>query len=153
MVREAIISDLEELKKLFYDTITVVCAKDYTEKQIKVWRKSVDHHDRWMRLLQEQYVLLVELDNMPIGFISLRKDGYLDFLYVHKDFQGRNIAKLLVQKIEDKAVEWGLNELTSDVSITAKPFFENKGFQVVQAQVVQREGVELKNFKMYKIIK
>lgn len=41
-------------------------------------------------------------------------------------------------------------QIEADVSITAKQFFERKGFEVVQQQTVVRQGVELTNFKMKK---
>ena len=42
--------------------------------------------------------------------------------------------------------------LTSDVSKTARPFFEKVGFEVIKKQTVVRQGVELTNFKMKKKI-
>ena len=39
-----------------------------------------------------------------------------------------------------------------DASITARPFFEARGFQVVAAQSVVRRGQRLTNFRMEKFI-
>ncbi len=40
--------------------------------------------------------------------------------------------------------------ITTYSSITAKPFFEKRGYQVIKSQEVERFGVKLKNFKMIK---
>jgi putative acetyltransferase len=40
----------------------------------------------------------------------------------------------------------------AEVSITAKPFFEKSGFRVVTQQTIVRNGVELINFKMERIV-
>lgn len=39
----------------------------------------------------------------------------------------------------------------AEVSITAKPFFEAKGFKVVKQQIVDIKGVKLTNFIMENI--
>jgi len=41
-----------------------------------------------------------------------------------------------------------VRRLVSDVSITARPFFERAGFRLVEAQEVERQGVRLQNFRM-----
>ncbi|RAZ31327.1 hypothetical protein [Microbacterium sp. SMR1] len=43
-------------------------------------------------------------------------------------------------------------ELTSDVSIAARPFFESVGFRVVREQHPVKEGVELTNYRMRKVL-
>lgn len=39
-------------------------------------------------------------------------------------------------------------ELTADVSITARPFFEKVGFRIVNRQTVVKQDIELMNYKM-----
>ncbi|MBS7337450.1 MAG: GNAT family N-acetyltransferase, partial [Thermoguttaceae bacterium] len=40
--------------------------------------------------------------------------------------------------------------ITTCASITAKPFFEGRGFRVVKRQEVERQGIRLVNFVMVK---
>ena len=40
----------------------------------------------------------------------------------------------------------------AEVSVNAKPFFINRGFEVIKEQVVHRNGVDLINFLMEKKI-
>jgi putative acetyltransferase len=42
----------------------------------------------------------------------------------------------------------GIRHVRSEVSITARPFFESIGFRVLRQQVVERRGVSLRNFRM-----
>jgi putative acetyltransferase len=83
----------------------------------------------------------------------LTYDGYLDRLFVHKDFQGQGIASALVDMLESEAKKLNLLEITTDSSITAKPFFKHKGYNIVRSHIVERKGVKLTNFKMRKKIK
>jgi putative acetyltransferase len=41
-----------------------------------------------------------------------------------------------------------MDGLWSDVSITAKPFFERQGFVVIKQQTVNLRGVDLDNYLM-----
>ena len=74
-------------------------------------------------------------------------------LYIHKDYQRQGIAIALTNIIENEAVLYGISELTTDVSITAKPFFEKKGYEVIRKQSVERKGQLLTNYKMRKELK
>ena len=41
-------------------------------------------------------------------------------------------------------------DIITHASITARPFFENRGYQVVREQQVERQGVFLTNYVMEK---
>jgi putative acetyltransferase len=85
-----------------------------------------------------------------VGFASVTPTGYLDFMFVHHAHQGKGIAKLLLQQIEQTAQHLKIDELTTHASITAKPFFEKEGFEVVKQQTVNVRSVDLINFVMQK---
>lgn len=76
--------------------------------------------------------------------------GYLDKLYVHKDFQRRGIATALVKELERCARKVGLFNFKTHASITAKPFFEKQGYTVEAENKVIRNGIALVNYKMVK---
>ena len=54
------------------------------------------------------------------------------------------------QHLEAYARERGAKRLTSEVSITAKPFFEKQGFQVDEEQKRKANQMCLTNYKMSK---
>ena len=76
--------------------------------------------------------------------------GYLDRLYVHRDHQRQGIAKAIVSELEAQATASGISVFTTHASITAKPFFENRGYVSVSERKVIRSGVELTNYAMEK---
>lgn len=142
--------DLHSMQKLFTSTIESVCSADYTPAQIEVWTSSVENQERWQKMVEDQYVLLAKKGDKLLGFATLANGDYVDFFYVHKDHQGQGVAKLLYKKIEKEAMDKGASELSSDVSITARAFFERQGFYVVKEQKIEKKGVILTNFKMQK---
>lgn len=54
-----------------------------------------------------------------VGFGGVGKTGYLDRLYVHKEHQGKDIAKNICNALEAVCQA---DIITTHASITAKPF-------------------------------
>ncbi|MHA3788172.1 GNAT family N-acetyltransferase [Flavobacterium hauense] len=149
-LRQATIADLAEMKALFRETIQHVCANEYDAAQRAVWASSSENKERWNALVDDQYVLLAVKDNVIVGFGSLLNDNYLDFMYVHKDHQRQGIADMLLTAFETEAIRLKTTVITSDISKTARPFFEKKGCVVVREQQNERGNVVLVNYKMEK---
>ncbi len=140
------------MQKMFVDTITTICRDDYTPEQIKVWTSSVENTQRWTDKLTSQYFLIAELDKKIVGYASLDNNDYIDFLYIHKDYQRQGIADRLYSEIEKEAVKRKATVLTSDVSETARRFFEKKGFKTIAPQTNIIKDVEIRNYKMSKLL-
>ncbi len=73
-------------------------------------------------------------------------------LFVHCQYQGRGVAKSLLDHILLKSREQKLSSLCTDASITAKPFFERSGFKVVQEQDVELRGQIFRNYRMIRFL-
>lgn len=149
-LRQAVLTDLDEIKELFTATITTVCTNDYTPEQIAVWASTVENSHRWYDAVASQFFLLAEIDDKIVGFASLENNTHIDFMYVHKDYQRQGIAETLMNELETEARDLHAMALTSDVSKTARPFFERIGFDVITKQLNPRKGVEIVNYKMSK---
>ena len=89
---------------------------------------------------------MAELDGVIAGFGDIDETGYLDRLYVHKDYQRRGVAAALCDAMERTVP----GKIVTHASITARPFFEGRGYTVVRAQQVERQGVLLTNYVMEK---
>jgi putative acetyltransferase len=92
----------------------------------------------------------VEDNGIIIGFGDVNNMGYFDLLYVHKDWQRRGVASLIAADIESYSRRRGFDFISTDASITAKPFFENRGYLVCKKQEVEVRGQTLTNYKMEK---
>ena len=145
--------DRSVLRQLFVDTISASCRNEYDDAQINAWLSGADHPDFLLGMLENQHVIIAENREELIGFCSLAGHSYVDYLYVHKDYQKEGVAKALYLAVEKVASSLSTNELTADVSLTAVSFFENVGFRIKSEQKVVRLGIEIKNFSMVKSIK
>lgn len=147
VVRKYVPSDCETLARLFYDTVHSVNAKDYTKEQLDAWASGTVDLEMWNRTFLEHNTLVAVADDKIVGFGDMDQDGYLDRLYVHRDYQGRGIAAAICDGLEKAALSDGFS---THASITAKPFFEKRGYQVIRKQTVVRHGIGLTNFVMEK---
>ena len=140
-IRQVNLSDIPALQELYQHTVLTVNRKDYTAEEVADWASCGDDTSHWGELFEEGVI---------VGFGSVNDDGYMHTLFVHKDFQHQGIATSLYKYLEAYARERGAKRLTSEVSITAKPFFEKQGFQVDEEQKRKANQMRLTNYKMIK---
>lgn len=133
--------------QLFRETVLYVNIKDYSEKQVQAWVGYELDPVTWNNSLKNNYSVVTIKDNIIVGFGDMDKSGYLDRLFVHKDYQGQNIATKIMINLESYV---NTSKFTSHVSITARPLFENRGYHVVKENLVKVRGVTMKNFIMEK---
>lgn len=141
--------DCPALAKIFYETVHAVNVKDYTPAQLNAWAPGTVDFKKWNERFINSRTLVAVDGSMVIGYGNIDKTGYLDHLYVHKDYQRKGVATLLCDALE--ACVKG-QAVTVHASITAKPFFEKRGYRVIKQQEVKRQNVLLTNFLMSKII-
>ena len=146
--------DAAPLLSLFHSTIHNINAADYSQEELNAWAPPLASWDmeKWEKSFENKTVFIVE-DGKIAGFGELENDGHIDRFYVHWDYVGLGIGSLIYDQIEGKADALKLGRLFVEASITAKPFFEKMGFSLVKSQTVVRNGVELKNYVMEKILK
>ena len=119
-------SDLKVICELFYETINTINRYDYNNDQIKVWSNRSN--------------------------FLLTQDDFFNSMYtlvaVDKDYQGKQIATKLCDKLEQYCKD--VKSLTVHASISAKPFFEKRGYKVIKEQSVKVDNVYLTNYLMEK---
>lgn len=146
-LREYRPQDLAALAELFYQTVHAVNAADYTKEQLDAWASGQVDLAAWDRSLREHTSVVAVEGEGIVGFGDIDATGYLDRLYVHKDHQRRGVASAICDRLEQAAQG---KRIVTHASITARPFFERRGYQVLREQRVERRGVLLANYVMEK---
>lgn len=147
-IRPAHLDDGKQIGQIIYDTVRSINRKDYSQQQVEAWAPDPFIFSTY----EESYAFVAELKGLIVGFGNLTSSGYLHRFYVHKEFQGQRIGSLLLKSLEDKARALGLKEITTEASITAKPFFLAKGWIVKEQQAKIWRDVSFINYKMHKKI-
>lgn len=90
-----------------------------------VWATGQVDLEKWNQSLQEHYSIVAIENEVIVGFGDIDKTGYLDRLFVHADYQGKGIATGICNQLEQTIQ----GNITTHSSITAKPFFEKRGYR------------------------
>lgn len=139
-------ADAEATAELFYHTVHRVNRKDYSPAQLDAWAPRERDLILWDRSFQGHMGLVAVEGDSLLGFGDITPDGYLDRLFVHKDHQGKGIGTALCGCLE--AMVQG--PVVAHVSLTARPFFAQRGYRLIRPQQVERQGVFLPNYVMEK---
>lgn len=140
--------DSPVLAKLFYDTVHRVNSRDYTPRQIQAWAPSLPDPEVWHASFAGHLALVAVEQGEIVGFGDLDpRQGYLDRLYVRWDRQGQGIGSLLCDKLEQNSAA---PVVYTYASLTAQPFFQQRGYRLIYRQQVERRGVLLENARMEK---
>lgn len=151
-IRTAASKDLAQIIDLGTETIKNTCQRDYNQQQIEAWITAFQSREKWLIKLKEQYFLVAEAKGKIVGFTSLADGDYIDYMYINKDYLRQGIAHWLYQALEEKSLSLGKKVISSDVSITARPFFEKIGFTLAKENRNLIKGIMLINYRMTKKI-
>ena len=150
-IRRLAENDIPQMRELFRSTVLCVNSRDYTDEECKDWASCGDSTEHWKDLLTtNDFFAALDGGGNIIGFSSMNAGGHLHSLFVHKDWQGKGVGTMLLSEAERLAMEYGAGKITSEVSITARPFFEKHGYKVVKEQKAKANRLYLTNYLMEK---
>lgn len=151
-IRNYQIADTQQIVQLFYDTVHKINIRDYTKAQVDAWAPADIDLEIWIKSLSSKLTFVAEEGDIIAGFGELETNGHIDRFYCHKEFQRKKVGTQILERLEAKAKDLGINKIFTEASITAKPFFENHKFIVIKKQEVERRGEKFINFAMEKNI-
>jgi amino-acid N-acetyltransferase len=115
-VRRALKKDVRSIMQLTKNSVA-------SEELMKRTRSMIE------KQLNDYYIF--EIDKNPVACVALhvypeQKKGELAYLYVNSSHENQGIGRTLIQFVENKARELGLNELLT-LSTQAFTYFQSKG--------------------------
>ena len=152
VIRRGRPDDAQQASELFYHTIHAINSRDYSSDQIEAWAPENMDADGWWKPVAEKTVFVAERGGEILGFAELEPDGHIDRFYCHSKHQRCGIGSSLMNEIENTARANEISRLYTEASITARPFFERRGFETLAERQVEIRGVVLINFAMQKIL-
>ena len=146
-------SDAADTLTIFTEAITSTASGDYSPEQIRAWAKPGQRDlSTWHAAMESRDSIVATVDDAVVGFSDNNATGYIDMMFVSPRHLRLGVATHLLAFVERRARTAGFRELTANVSVTARPFFERFGFEVVAEQHPVRDGVELVNYAMRKLL-
>ncbi|MGJ8618016.1 MAG: GNAT family N-acetyltransferase [Sulfitobacter sp.] len=147
--RWATSQDYDVLGRVMFDAVHKG-SSPYSDSQRRAWIAEPRSGDVWNERLANQDVLLAEMENEIVAFMSLAKNEYLDFAYILPAYRGHGLFRQLYERIEERAVELGHLRIWVHASLMAAPAFERMGFERLKRESVQLGVQRLDRFEMEK---
>lgn len=134
VVREFRMGEEIALHEVFFSAVHALGAEEYSTDQLDAWAPVAFDKDRWIDRMRAIRPFVVERGGEIVAYGDLQTTGYIDQFYVASGHGRQGVGALLMDHINRMAGFSRIESLTSDVSLTAQPFFERFGFVVVEAR-------------------
>nr|WP_073584624.1 GNAT family N-acetyltransferase [Vibrio quintilis] len=144
--------DATVLWQLFYHTVRHVNIRDYSQAQTEAWAPDGFDIAIWQQKMDNNQPFVAEINGTIVGYTDLQPDGLVDHFFCHHQYQGQGVGKALMQHVFAAGAQADMTRLYSEVSLTARPFYEHMGFSVVREQEFEIRGQTMTNFVMEKIL-
>lgn len=138
-IRKFIPTDTEAVMKIWYEGNLE--AHDFIDKEY--WDRNYNYVKR---ALLEVDVYVYETNGQVAGFVGM-EDGYLEGLFVHKDFRGLGFGTRLLGRIKEENDYFSLHVFANNYG--AYTFYENRGLKVRGEEVNEDLG-EVEYLMYYK---
>lgn len=142
-------ADLSVCIAIFQDAVMELAEEDYSHRQRELWAARADEADFATRLAA-QLTLIATQGGAPVGFASLADNRIVDLLYVHPHAARQGVATSLLDALEKLGTARGATTLSADVSDTARPLFDKRGWAPERRNTVALEDEYLGNTTMTK---
>ncbi len=153
VVRPHLASDAAASREVFYASIRITAAADYSPGQINAWASPDITVGDWTTKRMAGNTAVAVIDDIVVGFTDVDEGGYIDMLFVHPSHGRRGVATALLGWVKAEAARLGASSLLTHASITARPFFESQGFIVIEERRPPVRGVELQNYVMRRLLR
>lgn len=147
-IRGYIETDAQATLGVFLSAVSETASAHYSAKQIAAWSRPQERELSAWNSARKSNTFVATIGIEVVGFSDVSEDGHIDMMFVAPKFGRRGVASALLAHLCGIAEAAGMAELSTDASITARPFFEHHGFAVVTEQRPIIHGVEMTNFRM-----
>jgi putative acetyltransferase len=144
-------SDSRACWEIFFYTVRNINIRDYTLSQVSAWAPDDVVPAVWQQKLNSISPFIAHINGEIVGYADIQDSGLIDHFFCHHKHQGKGVGRALMAHILEIGQSKGIPRFYSEVSITARPFYEKMGFNLVKEQIVTIRGEKLKNFVMEKI--
>jgi putative acetyltransferase len=149
VIRDFMPADAPAMAQLYFESARRLGGRNYSQAQIEAWAPAPADPAAVLARASDGRVTLVAIsDGTVAGYIDLEADGHVDHLYVHPGAAGWGVGARLIDEIVARARTAGMRRVHAEVSETARPLFERKGFAILHRRAFSVRGVPIHNYAM-----
>ena len=119
--------DASEVSSLIRETLIKTNSDFYPEEVINFLYKE-HSEEKIIEMSNTKDLFVVKQDSTVIGVGGL-EDKYIETVFIHPKYQNQGIGKAIMEKIESRAKEKGIDKVILNSSINAVPFYKKMGYK------------------------
>jgi GNAT superfamily N-acetyltransferase len=144
-------TDLDAVKGLVDETIDICYTGIYCAEAVQFFK---DWHteDKILQNAAEGFTIVLEQSGRIVGTGTIVADE-IARVFVNPEFQKRGFGKLIMDKLEGKALSTGAGIVKLDASIPSKKFYDLLGYITLEKTFIEVENNKRLDFyKMQKML-
>lgn len=134
VVRQAVEADGPAATEVLRRSISALCVADHHNDPVRLdaWleNKTVSNVLAWIRSA-DNYCVVASIDDAVRGFGAMTVKGEIMLCYVDPDARFRGISSAMLDALERKGKLLGLAEIHLNGTVTARRFYEERGYVAV----------------------
>jgi len=149
-LRVATTGDTAALAAIYLSAVEGTVAKYYSPEQARAWLSLAPSPDHLAAVMHDGRLRLVATDKegQPVGFVDLKPDGHLHYLYVHPKVAGAGLGAALLSAAVAAARRRGLELVYAEASEAALRCFLKQGFRQKERRDLTVAGVPIHNYSV-----
>ena len=131
-VRPAVEADAPGACEAMRRSIRDLCAADHGDDPaaLAAWlaNKTPDHVRSWIAS-ESSFSVVAVREEQVVGFGLIARSGELHLCYVHPEARFQGVSSAMLVALEERAALWGLDAVVLTSSLTARRFYERRGYR------------------------
>ena len=147
-IRPAHADDLFQLLRIQTDSLRTLCLSDYSSLELEAL---IAHNLYHFSLggYRSEFILVAEVDRVIVGWSALL-GSRISAIYVHPQFIRQGIGSQLLRALETQAIQSQFSTLQVAASLTARPFYQCHGYQIIGRSFLFAQNFPIPYLKMKK---
>lgn len=142
-------NDIDKVEQVIYGTIDSCYPKAYCPEAIAYFKEF--HSKEKIRKDAEAGNSIVLLDGSEVIGTGTLLNSEIRRVFVLKGYQKHGLGKLIMNRLEEIAIQKGINKAILCASMVSKKFYENLGYKTAKEDRIDLgDGKSLDYYDMYK---
>ena len=152
-LRQIVIKDQLELKKVYFDAIQSLNEKIYSQEQKRAWSSQAWVNSNFDKSITKGKGWLISEKGIIVAFATRYPNNRIALFYCKGKFQRKGYGSKLLNKLEDEAKKEGINSLLTEASLISYALFLKNEWEIIRKEKVTINNIFFERYKMIKIIK
>ena len=152
-LRQIVIKDQLELKKVYFDAIQSLNEKIYSQEQKRAWSSQAWDNSNFDKSITKGKGWLISEKGIIVAFATRYPNNRIALFYCKGKFQRKGYGSKLLNKLEDEAKKEGIHSLLTEASLISYALFLKNEWEIIRKEKVTINNIFFERYKMIKIIK